>query len=214
MFPCVLCCIATLWWPSHAWSHAFPVPGLQIGQLFARLFAYSLCLSTANCCLRAHIVPVPHTAALACLLTCLPCPCASTWQPGHACLYSCCIPVLCLAELLACLLCPCVPAWWSGHAGSHVCLVLAPPRSSLGSPICTHAVSPCHHTLACLYLSCLSQHYQRWPVNACVTTKPGLVSWHACRVPGLQSCGKGMSVAHLPHPCATTWQPEHACCVP
>lgn len=116
MFLCVPCYSATIWWPGHACSHAFPVPVLQMTELFVSVFAYSLCLSSANCWPRqaniVYIVPVLHMAVWACLLTCLPWLCASTWQTGHACLHSCCIPVLCLAELLAYLLCPCATIRW------------------------------------------------------------------------------------------------------
>lgn len=117
--PCVLCFSATTWWPGHACAHTFPVPGLQIGEVFACLFVISV-----------SALPVVGWEHLFIHLHCLS---TTTRHHGHVCAYACHVFVLPLG-IWACLFpylsCPsstsCSPCW-PGHACSHVCLVLAPP---------------------------------------------------------------------------------------
>lgn len=201
MFPCVPCCSTKVRWSGHNCSHAFPVSRLQVGDLFACLFAYSLCPSTASCWpWQANIVYMPtlsqghHRAAWAYLLTCLPCLCASTWHPGHACLHSCRTSVLFgrIACMLAVFLCPvvwtclftCVPCpsttlRLSGLTYLHAyCVPVQAYTGILFIPVGSHAMGQhCH-------LSC---HMHR----------PG----HAYSVLGLQrAVARALHICHISVP--------------
>lgn len=158
---------------------------------------------------------------------CSPCPSASLYKCGDACLYPC-IPVPpCNAWgcLFANLPCSSTATCQPGQGCSQACNVPGPLHDSLGLCIHTCAMSQHHHAWAHLFLCVLTHGSLGIPirtyvlsstaillyghtyshvryVQCCKVVSPGYICLHACHVPALPHGGIDLH-GHVEH--------RHAC---
>lgn len=141
------------------------------------LFVHPLCLSTAHCWPRSTfymsaLFQCHRMAPWACLLTCMPCVCAATCQPGHACSRACQVPVLPLgrtARLVRMLVAPLLGGL-STPASALLCAGLGMPLSMPTMPQDCQAVAR-------------AWRFAYLPYRYATTWQPECVCLHTCCFP-------------------------------